>query len=102
MTDKDLDAGAVPDALGALAEEGRPLRGERYVISRDGEEIAALVSLTDPWRLEQLDAERRTGRRNGILQLVGLFDDLPRDVVDEFVADVLSARERSRTAGSGA
>ena len=90
MTEQ-IDTAAVPAMLSALGD-GVLRHGERYVIRRDGRAVAALVSVTD---LRQLESQDRADEdRLGPLDLAGLFDGLPEEDVEEFIATVLAARER--------
>lgn len=88
---EQIDVAAVPAALSALGD-GVVRAGERYVVRRDGRAVAALVSVADLRRLEQQD--RADGDLPGPMALVGLFDGLPEEDVEEFIATVLAARER--------
>lgn len=90
MTAKHLDEAAVPDALSALPERG--LRyGERYMIVREGRDVAALVSVADLWRLEQ--HYPGPAASDAVNELAGLLGGLPDDVAEEFLAHVRAARE---------
>ena len=89
MTAKHLDEAAVTGKLSALPERG--LRyGERYVIVREGRDVAALVSVADLWRLEQHYPDREAP--DAISSLIGILDGLPDDVAEEFLATVRAAR----------
>ena len=89
MTAKHLDEAAVTGKLSALPERG--LRyGERYVIVREGRDMAALVSVADLWRLEQ-DYPGPVPS-DAIMELAGALDGLPDDVGEEFLATVRAAR----------
>jgi prevent-host-death family protein len=43
--------------------ERAAFKGERFIVTSHGRERAALVSIDDLWRLEELDAAKKPARR---------------------------------------
>ena len=100
MLPKELDPEAVHDTLAAL--DGSTLH-ERYLIRQGMRPIAALVSVDDLRRLETLEQLfARPTEREGPMALVGMFDDLSDEEIEEFIADVQAAREETRPVELGA
>ncbi len=64
---------------------------ERYVIERRGKPLAALVSVDDLKRLEQLGAPSRP---RGALALVGAWRELQEPDLDALIADIHAQRAR--------
>lgn len=66
--------------------------GEHYLIERHGRPVAALVSVAELDRLEELrpPAEHPAGA----MALIGLWHDVPDEDIDALVADLRAARER--------
>jgi prevent-host-death family protein len=66
--------------------------GERFVIERDGQPIAALVGATEAARL---DAEPDDDSRPiGFRGLIGLWHDVDPAEIDKMVTDIYAAREK--------
>jgi prevent-host-death family protein len=65
--------------------------GEHYVIERRGKPLAALVSVHDLERLEQLGPPSRP---RGALALVGAWRDVEEQDVEALVADIYAERAR--------
>ncbi len=80
------------EAKAQLAELvlGVAYRGDRVVIERRGKPVAALVSVEDLERLEQVPAG---GTRNP-LAIIGLWKDWPKEELDALVADIYAERDR--------
>lgn len=60
--------------------------GERYVITRRGQPVAALVSIDDLRQIE--DAEPSGRRPGGALALAGLWGDVPDAEIDALADDL--------------
>lgn len=67
--------------------------GEHYVIERRGKPLAALVSVDDLQRLEQL---RPPARRQGALALVGAWREVEEQALDTLIAEIYAQRARDR------
>ncbi len=65
--------------------------GEHYVIERRGKPLAALVSVDDLERLEQLGAPSRP---RGALALVGAWREVEEQDLDALIADIYDQRTR--------
>ena len=63
----------------------------RYLIERHGKPAAAIVSVEELEKLEQLD-EQKT-QPAGALALVGLWADVGDDLIDEMVNHIYKSRE---------
>ena len=89
MTEKHI---SVADVKARFADvlDGVLHRGERYVVERHGREVAAIVALAD---LEKLD-RAPSGKASGAMALVGLWQDVPDDEIDAFLADLRASRDR--------
>ena len=68
-------------------------RRERYLITRRGLPVAALVSVQDLRRLAE--AERPSARSAGALVLAGLWGDVPDAEIDALVDRLRANGERS-------
>jgi prevent-host-death family protein len=69
--------------------------GDHYIIERRGKPVAALVSVDELERIEEL--ERTAEEPKGALALIGLWADLVTDTeVDEMVAHIYSEREKDQ------
>jgi prevent-host-death family protein len=66
-------------------------RGERYLITRRGQPVAALVSVEDLRGLEAID--RSPERSGGALALVGLWADVPDAEIDALVGHLRAERD---------
>ena len=76
--------------LSALAAEVAN-RGQRVVIERRGEPLAALVSLGD---LERLEADGPTSQRpQGALALAGAWREVDDEVMESFIQLIYAQRE---------
>jgi antitoxin (DNA-binding transcriptional repressor) of toxin-antitoxin stability system len=74
--------------------------GERFVIERDGQPVAALVSIPELTRLE--GAKRAspeepgdTPEWKGFQSLVGIWPEVTDAEIDEMIAHIYADRERS-------
>ncbi len=65
--------------------------GEHYVIERRGKALAALVSVDELERLEQLGAPSRP---RGALALVGAWREVEEQDLDALIADIYAQRVR--------
>jgi len=65
--------------------------GEHYVIERRGKPLAALVSVDDLQRLEELGA---LSRPRGALALVGAWREVEERDLDALIADIYAQRAR--------
>jgi len=65
--------------------------GDHVIIERRGKPLAALVSISDLERLQQLQPTRTEPR--GALALLGLWKDVGDEVLDALIADIYRARE---------
>ena len=74
--------------------EGVRHRGERYVIERRGQPVAALVSVGDFERLEREAASAHAPERDWMLSLVGILPDVANEEIDEMVAHLRAERDR--------
>ena len=68
--------------------DGVQHRGDRYVVERHGREVAVLVGVEEAARLTPI-AETPVGA----LSLLGLWDDIPDEAVDELLDDLRKSRE---------
>lgn len=66
---------------------------ERVVIERRGRPVAAVISLAELGRLEELGTPRLGDHAAGALALVGLWEDVDDAEIDAFVADILASRK---------
>ena len=66
---------------------------ERVVIERRGRPVAAVVSMTELSRLDELGAPRPSDEAGGALALVGLWEEVDDAEIDAFVADIRASRE---------
>lgn len=64
---------------------------QKYVIERRGKPLAALVSLDDLHRLEQLGPPSRPG---GALALVGAWREVEERDLDTLISDIYAQRAR--------
>ncbi|MEK7216266.1 MAG: type II toxin-antitoxin system Phd/YefM family antitoxin [Chloroflexota bacterium] len=68
--------------------------GQRIVIERRGKPMAALVSIAD---LEQLQHDQSsTVQPKGALALVGVWSDVPDEMIDVMVADIYESRDKDK------
>lgn len=74
--------------------EGVRHRGERYVIERRGQPVAALVSVNDYERLEREASSSPAPERDWMLSLVGILPDVADEEIDEMVAHLRAERDR--------
>lgn len=65
--------------------------GEQYVIERRGKPLAALVSVDDLERLEEL---RPASRPQGALALVGAWREVEEQDIEALIADIYAERAR--------
>lgn len=65
--------------------------GEHYVIERRGKPLAALVTLDDLQRLEQLGPPSRP---RGALALVGAWREVEEQDLEALIADIYAQRAR--------
>lgn len=84
------EAKAHLSALVALVAEGK----EQVIIEKRGKPVAKLVSVKEPW--ETSAEEGAPHKEKGILSLLGLWSDVPDDVIDKLVADIYAERERDK------
>lgn len=72
---------------------------ERFVVTRHGKPIAALVPMDDLRRLEKLDAtntsESESPEQHPLMAVYGGWAD--RDDIDDLVAEIYADREKSIT-----
>jgi prevent-host-death family protein len=66
---------------------------ERVVIERRGRPVAAVVSLAELSRLDELGTPRPSADAAGALALVGLWEDVDDAELDAFVADIRASRD---------
>lgn len=75
-------------------------KGERFVIERDGQPVAALVSVPELARLDGIESEnpKKPGAApewKGFQSLVGIWPEVTDAEIDEMVARIYADRERS-------
>ena len=89
-----IERTAVKDQFAELLD--RVSRGEaRVVVTQDGTTLAALVSVDDLRRLEQLDREWNE-RTKAIERFSQAFADVPTEEAEEEVARIIAERRRQR------
>ncbi|MBZ0170602.1 Phd_YefM [Candidatus Methylomirabilis lanthanidiphila] len=70
------------------------LKGERFIITRRGKAVAALVDVTD---LDALQAVSAREEGKGLLASLAAWEDYPQ--VEELIVDLYRAREQARDRG---
>lgn len=70
--------------------------GARFVIERRGKPMAAIVSVEDAERLARTSKSSVSEQARGALALVGAWEEVMDDELDEFVRDVYAARQRDK------
>ena len=69
--------------------------GERVIIEKRGKPVAALVSLKDLVNFGKEPPAILTGQEpKGLLDLLGVWADIPDEVIDKLVEDIYAQRER--------
>jgi prevent-host-death family protein len=81
------DAKARLGELVARVEYGR----ERFIIQKRGRPVAALVGMDD---LQEIADRRAKEPKRGALALVGLWQSLDDEAIDQFVSDVYESRAK--------
>jgi prevent-host-death family protein len=76
--------------LSALVEDVRH-GSHRYLIERHGKPAAAIISVEELAKLEELDG--RDAKPMGFLALLGAWGDVDDSVIDEFLEEVYRTRE---------
>ena len=91
MTAKHISLAEAKAKFSAIVD-GVLHRGEHYLIERHGRGVAALVSVAELERLEEMrpPAEHPAGA----MALVGLWHDVSDDDIDAFITDLRAVRDR--------
>lgn len=84
------EAKAHLSALMALVAEGK----EQVIIEKRGKPVAKLVSVKESEKLGGESPPEENG--DWVSKVVGLWADIPDDVIDKFIADVYAERERDK------
>jgi antitoxin (DNA-binding transcriptional repressor) of toxin-antitoxin stability system len=92
---KNMGVAEVKKAFSAVISEVS-LKGEHFVIEKQGKPMAALVSVQD---LQRIEGAKEIEKKKGLLAAVGAWEDF--EDLERTVSDIYKKRKRSKDRSAG-
>ena len=92
---KNIGVAEVKKAFSAVISEVS-LKGEHFVIEKNGKPMAALVSVQE---LQQIESSKEKEKKKGLLAAIGAWEDF--EDLDSMVSAIYERRKKSKDRSSG-